>query len=643
MMKRFALILSSFSVLFLVKGYLSIHAQKINPLIITERFNDYVRNSPREEMYLHLDRYYYIAGEDIWFSMYCFDRASGNLSVKSLIAYVELLNPWNVPVLQARFSLTSGRGEGYLLLPDTLSCGKYTIRAYTNWMKNFLPQNCFMQDLEICNAIKETDFFNKQYSDPDERLLKFYPEGGNLINGTANKVAVKSTFNAENKVNYQGIIVTDTRDTVAGFTIPESGYGVFSLIPETGKQYYAVFNGESVSLPPASEEKISLRVDSVSEDLTELGLNFSPHRSFSSDKKFFMVIRNMGKIMLIREISVSDIVNKITIPVAEIKPGINHAVLLSDEGEVLSERLFYLPEKESLDLTAAFDTVYRRREKVIVNTDESGTTYGSMLSDVSISVAPALFSGSLKGIKNYMIFASEFGILPDSDKNNSAPDPVLTDNFLLCSSSSWINWRDILSSLIESKRYEFEDDGHHLSLSLRYRNSNAIDSAKFIYMSVQGKVAEFDYAKRDRNGRYTFVLPVDARLRSLVIQPENANDNMVLEAEQPYPRIYNMIQTVRSPLSASQIEVFSAAGFNYQVEKIYKNTLKQEVQASVSMDSKRRRFYGIPEMEVLLDDYISLPDMLEVFFELVPGIILRQGRSGYEMKITNPLTGSFYE
>ena len=43
---------------------------------------------------------------------------------------------------------------------------------------------------------------------------------------------------------------------------------------------------------------------------------------------------------------------------------------------------------------------------------------------------------------------------------------------------------------------------------------------------------------------------------------------------------------------------------------------------------KKRRFYGIPEMEIFLDDYIRLPVMQEVFFELLPGIILRSGKIG---------------
>ena len=47
------------------------------------------------QVYLHIDRSKYIAGEDVWFSIYSIDPESGKLSSKSAIAYIELLNPWN--------------------------------------------------------------------------------------------------------------------------------------------------------------------------------------------------------------------------------------------------------------------------------------------------------------------------------------------------------------------------------------------------------------------------------------------------------------------------------------------------------------------------------------------------------------------
>jgi hypothetical protein len=89
--------------------------------------------------------------------------------------------------------------------------------------------------------------------------------------------------------------------------------------------------------------------------------------------------------------------------------------------------------------------------------------------------------------------------------------------------------------------------------------------------------------------------------------------------------------------------VFSALSFNYQAVKIYGIKQRKEPEISESSVLKTRRFYGIPEMEVFLDDYISLPVMQEVFFELLPGIILRSRKSGYDLKITNPLTGVYYE
>ncbi len=45
------------------------------------------------------------------------------------------------------------------------------------------------------------------------------------------------------------------------------------------------------------------------------------------------------------------------------------------------------------------------------------------------------------------------------------------------------------------------------------------------------------------------------------------------------------------------------------------------------------RFYGKPDIEVKMDDYIKLPVMTEVFFELVPGVYLREKKSTYEFSI----------
>ena len=161
-------------------------------------------------------------------------------------------------------------------------------------------------------------------------------------------------------------------------------------------------------------------------------------------------------------------------------------------------------------------------------------------------------------------------------------------------------------------------------------------------MSIQGKVAEFDYAAIDTSGRFTFSLPLDNNLRNLILQPENANNNMILEIEPSFSRILPVSQTIRETFTDSLSNEFSVLSFNYQAAKIYGTSLKRENADDESKKLKKRRFYGIPEMEIFLDDYISLPVMQEVFFELVPGVLLRSIKSGYDVKIINPLTANYY-
>ena len=74
-------------------------------------------------MFLHTDRSEYIAGEELWFSSYLFDRISGKPGYNSSIVYVEVLSPGNHPVGQKKIKSVNGFGRGEILLPDTLATG----------------------------------------------------------------------------------------------------------------------------------------------------------------------------------------------------------------------------------------------------------------------------------------------------------------------------------------------------------------------------------------------------------------------------------------------------------------------------------------------------------------------------------------
>lgn len=136
------------------------------PEYITRKFQSYCSSVPREEIFIHTDREEYISGEDLWFKIYLIDRQSFKPSLNSRIVYFEVLNADNKPVLQKKILIDNGFGPGQAVLPDSLSSGIYTIRAYTSWMKNFLPYNCFMKDISVYNSYK-TKTFIRSVRSPD--------------------------------------------------------------------------------------------------------------------------------------------------------------------------------------------------------------------------------------------------------------------------------------------------------------------------------------------------------------------------------------------------------------------------------------------------------------------------------------------
>jgi uncharacterized protein YfaS (alpha-2-macroglobulin family) len=92
-----------------------------------------------EKVYLHLDRHFYLSGDDIWFKAYLVDAQTNKLSQNSSkILYAELISPESKRLDRLILSVDSlGTAVGDFKLGNTVASGKYRIRAYTKWMLNF--------------------------------------------------------------------------------------------------------------------------------------------------------------------------------------------------------------------------------------------------------------------------------------------------------------------------------------------------------------------------------------------------------------------------------------------------------------------------------------------------------------------------
>lgn len=221
-------------------------SQRINKQLTT-----YTNTFRQEKLYIHFDKPYYSAGETIWFKTYLVDATIHYPQPLSGLAYVELIDPDGKIISHRNLEITEGGAAGDFLLSDTLPVGNYTVRAYTNWMRNFDDAYFFQQSLPVgsidSTALAETirqeelieqeNFVFQQDQPPID--LQFFPEGGELVGGLVSMVAFKATGSDGLGLPVQGRIIDQNQQEVATFKSQQFGMGRLVLKPSAGSIYRA--------------------------------------------------------------------------------------------------------------------------------------------------------------------------------------------------------------------------------------------------------------------------------------------------------------------------------------------------------------------------------------------------------------------
>jgi len=115
----------------------------------------YQAANPAEKLYLQFDKSSYNLDDTLWFNAYLFNAVSLKASVKSKIVYIEISDERNALFTRRMVFLDGGLGSGYIALKkDDFPEGAYTLRAYTQWMRNFDESVIFKQQFYINDVNK---------------------------------------------------------------------------------------------------------------------------------------------------------------------------------------------------------------------------------------------------------------------------------------------------------------------------------------------------------------------------------------------------------------------------------------------------------------------------------------------------------
>ena len=128
-------------------------AQEGLPTQIQTYFKNSQDEFPVEKAYLHLDKFTYTLGDDLWFSAYVVAGGAQVPSPMSKTLYVDLFDGDGLKVAQKIISLENGRGMGDFKIPNFGKTGTYQLKAYTTWMRNFGEAYFFTQQVQVVDGL----------------------------------------------------------------------------------------------------------------------------------------------------------------------------------------------------------------------------------------------------------------------------------------------------------------------------------------------------------------------------------------------------------------------------------------------------------------------------------------------------------
>lgn len=299
---------------------------------------------PREQVYIHFNKSGYLPGDNIWFTAYVINPSTGLQSKLTTNLYVELFDTFGKLVEQKILFVKLGIASNVFILNDKQLPGRYTFRAYTNWMKNVGSMEEFDTPLEVLGNVTKKDSLDKL---PFIYDVQFFAESGTLLKGVMNRIAIKALNPNGKEVALSGTIIeTESGDSIP-FMLNNRGMGELILNPSEKSIYKAVvkFSGgkeQHFSFPQVEKRGLVTSVNSFLKQKFIIQIKSNPE-TIGAGKFFYVLIHKDGTVyhsysvrLTPEKPDVSFALNKATAG-----NGVNCLTVFDENFQPVAERLFY--------------------------------------------------------------------------------------------------------------------------------------------------------------------------------------------------------------------------------------------------------------------------------------------------------------
>lgn len=642
---------------------------QVNRTAIT-RLTNQLKSFPEEKVYLQLDRPYYSAGERLWFRAYMVHSAIHTPLNLSRYIYVELLNAHNDVIVRKKIRPTDENTFfGQMDLSPELAEGWYSIRAYTNFMRNIDEDFFFRRKVYVGNGLKglsgvavnertTSNMGNSALSsnsrDKAALDVQFFPEGGHLIAGNMQIVGFKAIGSNGLGTNITGRILDQANNEVTEFKSTHLGMGKILFMPEAGKTYSAVCEDNrgqklTVKLQPVSTEHYAIGVQQSNTLMSVTVL--APIQTVRTDTLYLI---GCTRGLPIFQATILPESPGYTFSKNGLNSGVAELLLLNGKGEVLSDRLVYVTVNDDAKLNVTLDkTNYQKRDAAhasLLLKDSKGNPVEASFSVSITDDNDARIDSTETTIKSYMLLQSDLKGFIENPNSYFRPENknAAAELDMLMLTQGWKRYDSkavVAGHLAKCDAFEVER-GPIISGKVQNFPARRGISGNNVSMYFLSKKNHFDGATTDNSGRFEFLCPefpdstqirIDAAKKpgqfvELVINPDTFPSSKI-----PYIFPDNLKQNaqMKSFLKKSRDRYYFQNGMMSvnldKVEVVAKKTDKFK-----KIREERGSMYSDPSYTISEEALSTATTLLDVLM-MAPGVTLNATGDGVMIRNATPL------
>jgi hypothetical protein len=601
---------------------------------IESSFSQYQQKSLREKLFVHTDKSFYLTGEILWVKVYDVDGATNKPSKVSKTAYVDVLDKANNPVMQAKIALDNASGNGSVYIPVNLDNGNYKLRAYTSWMKNYSPAYYFEKQISIVNPLKspEKPVTETAVADYD---VQFFPEGGALLNGVENKIAIRIAGSNGKGANLKGVVINQRNDTVARFQPLKFGLGSFMLTPVKGDIYRAVIRSGNKNVikgfPAVADQGYAMRISDDGAGKLTVKINSNINGPIYLFAHAARTVKAAENIYLNNGLAV------FTIDKTKLDAGITHFTIFNGYKQPVCERLYFIRPKQKLMVKASVtQPSYSIRKKVGIAYTSQTQDGKPVTADLSMAVfrIDSLQKPEQMDIQSYLWLTSELTGNVESPAyyfaNATAETDAALDNLMLTQGWRQFDWANVLGNAAPSFKFLPEYNGHIITGKITNVADNTPAAGIIAYLGIPGKRVQMYPALSDSTGHLLFNTHDMYGPGEIIVQTNTQKDSTYhIEILSPFSEQFSNTTYPALQLNGATQPLLENYSVAMQAQNLYlAGKIKQFYTPAIDTSA----FYFKPYKTYMLDDFTRFTTMEEVLREYVSEVNIVKPKNQYHIK-----------